>query len=88
MLLLLDLVVVHLLKKGVLSFGPVDILGLVVLDILVINVHLVWIIPGHGCVHLIHIIDNLSTLGLNPRLTHGGYQNTTAASPFFACISD
>ena len=73
LLLLLDLVIVDLLKEGVFPLRPEDVLGLALVDILVIHLHLVGTITSHGCIHLhlIVIVNDLSTLGVNPRLTHG-----------------
>lgn len=73
LLLLLDLVVIDLLEEGVFPLRPEDVLGLALVDILVIHLHLVGTITSHGCIHLhlIVIVNDLSTLGVNPRLTHG-----------------
>ena len=82
--MLLDLVIVDRLEEVVLSLWPIDVLRLAVIDILVIHLHLVRIITSHGRVHLhlIVLVDDLSALGLDPRLTHSRNEDTAAASTF------
>jgi len=82
--LLLDLVIFDRLEEVVLSLWPVDVLGLAVIDILVIHLHLVGIITSHGRIHLhlIVLVDNLSTLSLDPRLTQSRDEDAAAASTF------
>ena len=81
--MLLDLVIVDRLEEVVLSLGPIDVLGLAVIDILVIHLHLVRIITSHWRVHL-HLIVfvDLSTLVLDPRLTQSGDEDAATASTF------
>ena len=87
-LLLLDLLVFDRLQLGVLSLGPVEVLGLVGVDILPVHLHLIGVVAGHGSIHLhlLVVIDNLPPLRLHPRLTHGGDQDTATASTFLAYI--
>ena len=81
--MLLDLVIVDRLEEVVLSLWPVDVLGLAVIDILVIHLHLVGIITSHGRIHLhLIVLVDLSTLGLDPRLTQSGDEDAAAASTF------
>jgi len=81
--LLLDLVIVDRLEEVVLSFGPIDVLGLAVIDILVVHLHLVGIITSHRRVHLhLIVLIDLSALVLDPRLTQSGDEDAAAASTF------
>ena len=57
--------------------------------VLVVHLHLVRVITSHGYihVHIIHVllidfVNDLSALGLHPRLAHGGDEDAAAASPF------
>lgn len=83
-LLLLDLLVLDRLQLRVLSLGPVEVLGLVGVNILAVHLHQVGVVAGHWSIHLhlLVVIDNLSPLGLHPRLTHGGDEDATRASTF------
>jgi hypothetical protein len=83
-LLLLDLLVFDRLQLGVLSLGPVEVLGLVRVDILPVHLHLIGVVAGHGSIHLhlLVVVDDLPPLGLHPRLTHGGDEDATGASTF------
>ena len=90
LLLLLDLVVIDLFEEGVLSLWSEDILilGLTKVDVLVIHMHLIWIITSHRYIHvhirvlLIVVVDDLSALGLHPRLAHGRDEDAATASSF------
>ena len=83
-LLLLDLLVFDRLQLGVLSLGPVEVLGLVGVDILPVHLHLIGVVAGHGSIHLhlLIVVDDLPPLCLHPRLTHGGDEDATGASTF------
>ena len=94
LLLLLDLntVIIHRLKECVLPLGAIPVLRLAVVGVLVdVVLHLVNAITSHGCIHvhihghLVFLLGDLSTLGLHPRLTHGGDEDAAAASTFLGC---
>ena len=82
--MLLDLLVFDRLQLGVLPLGPIEVLGLVRVDILAVHLHLIGVVAGHGSIHLhlLVVVDDLPPLGLHPRLTHGGDEDATRASTF------
>ena len=82
--MLLDLLVIDRLQLGVLSLGPIEVLRLVRVDILLVHLHLVGLVAGHGNIHLhlLVIVDDLPSLGLHPSLSHGRDENAAGATTF------
>ena len=83
-LLLLDLLVFDRLQLRVLPLGPVEVLRLAVVYILPVHLHLVGLVSGHWYIHLhlLIVVNDLSSLGLHPRLTHGGDEDAACATTF------
>ena len=83
-LLLLDLLVFDRLQLRVLPLGPVEVLRLAVVDILPVHLHLVGLVSGHWYIHLhlLIVVNDLSSLGLHPRLPHGGDEDAARSTTF------
>ena len=82
--MLLDLLVIDRLQLGVLSLGPIEVLGLVRVDILPVHLHLIGVVACHGNIHLhlLIVVDDLPSLGLHPSLSHGRDENAAGATTF------
>ena len=81
-LLLLDLLVFDRLQLRVLPLGTVEVLRLAVVDILPVHLHLVGLVSGHWYIHLLIVVNDLSSFGLHPHLTHGGDEDAARATTF------